>query len=381
MKKEKINIFEAFSGIWSQHQALKNIWMEVNVVWISEWYVDAIIAYGKIHLHIEPQKINKIEIITFLKKFSLSRNSKNKLKTFSWISDDNLSIIYQVIKKFWDLDIRNIKWKDLVSKNIDLLTYSFPCQDISQQWNQKWFSKGEKTRSWLLWEIERILKEIKKINKTKLPKFLMMENVTAILNKNFKEDLNSWIKELELLWYKNTKPFIVNSWDLGSAQNRSRVFIFSSLKWNLEDFNIEEKNENLTIWDILTKDDNREKFKMTKDIKIIEKFWWQNKRLKKWFLKNYSSFNAECYVYYKNWKAPTLTASWANSKIKYFEEDWNIYYLNAFEHLLLQWFNKDFYNQLKEIWISNNKIKFLAWNSINVNVLEKIFKFYLKNQL
>ena len=376
-KRKKINIFEAFSGIWSQHQALKNLWIDVNVVGISEWYTDAIIVYWRVHLKLVPQKINRKEIIAFLKGFSLSRNSKNELKTFTWISDDNLSIIYQVIQNFWNLDIRKIKWENLISKDIDLFTYSFPCQDISQQGKQKGFSKNKKTRSWLLWEIERILKEIKNIDKNKLPKYLMMENVKAILNKNFKEDLNAWIKELELLWYKNTKPFIVNSWDLGSAQNRSRVFIFSSLEKELEEFEIRGKNNNWTINDILVKGNNREQFKTNKNIEIVKIYWWTNGGIKKWFLENYSTFNAECYVYYKNWKAPTITASWANSRIKYFEDDWNIYYLNAKEHLLLQWFNENFYNKLKEYWIIDNKIKFLAWNSINVKVLESIFNFYL----
>ena len=39
----------------------------------------------------------------------------------------------------------------------DLLTYSFPCQDISVLGNQKGFSKGSGTRSGLLWEVERLL--------------------------------------------------------------------------------------------------------------------------------------------------------------------------------------------------------------------------------
>jgi len=48
----------------------------------------------------------------------------------------------------------------------------------------------------LLWEIERILQEMKNIDPKKLPKTLMMENVNAILNEQFKPDLDSWIKEL-----------------------------------------------------------------------------------------------------------------------------------------------------------------------------------------
>src|SRR5690554_1088972 len=59
---------------------------------------------------------------------------------------------------------------------IDLFTYSFPCQDISLAGNQKGFSKGSKTRSGLLWEVERILKEMKY-----KPKVLLMENVKNLI--------------------------------------------------------------------------------------------------------------------------------------------------------------------------------------------------------
>ncbi len=373
---KKINLFEAFSWIWSQHQALKNLWFDVNIVWISDWYIDAIIAYWIIHLGLKWIEINRDDVIKYLKNYSLSRDSKKTLKSFSWIDDKRLSILYQVIKKFWKLDIRDITWKDLIKKDIDLFTYSFPCQDISQQWKRVGFSKESNTRSWLLWQIERILNEIYSINKSKLPKVLMMENVKAILNSEFKKDLDLWVKQLEKLWYKTTKPFIVNSSDVGSPQNRQRVFMLSFLKKDIKEFKLDKKIEAWNISNILQNDLFHEIFKTDKKINIIKKYW-KDIWVKKWFLENYTTFNAECYVYYKDWQAPTITASWAQSRIKYFEDDWNIYFLNSCEHLLLQWFNRQIYLKLKKYLFNENKIKFLAWNSINVRVLEKIFSFYL----
>jgi DNA (cytosine-5)-methyltransferase 1 len=349
----------------------------VNIVWISDWYTDAIIAYGLNYLWLKPKEINRNEVIDFLKNYSLSANSKTPIKSYSHFSVEKLSIIKQVIEKFWKLDINHINWKDLVWKNIDLFTYSFPCQDISQQWKQKGFSKWVESRSWLLWQVERILQEIKQIDKTKLPKILMMENVKAILNEEFKTDLNLWVLELEKLWYKTTKPFVVNSSDVGSAQNRSRVFMISSLGNNIKEFELKDKKECWSINQILQKNLEREIFKTEKNINIIKEYWSKTRWLKKWFIEWYTTFNAECYVYHKDWQAPTITASWAQSRIKYF--DWNkIFYLNSLEHLLLQWFDKYFYTKLKDFWFTENKIKFLAWNSINVKVLEEIFKFYLK---
>jgi len=375
---KKINLFEAFSWIWSQHRALENIWFKVKSVWISDWYIDAIIAYWVEYLWIKWKKIDRTETINFLKWFSLSRDSKKPLKTFWWINEEKLSILEQVIKKFWNLDIRHIEWKDLLDKEIDLFTYSFPCQDISQQWKKAGFSKWQKSRSWLLWEIERILQEIKELDKSKLPKVLMMENVKAILNREFSEDLNWWIEELEKLWYKSTKPFIVNSSDVWSPQNRSRVFMVSKLDENIDEFPEQKLEKKAKLWDILQKDENREKLNKSKYswFKILE-----NKKensVKKAILEWYTTFNSENYVYYKNWLAPTITASWAQSRIKFFWENDEVLFLNSLEHLLLQNFPKSFYNKLKKLDFTDTKIKFLAWNSINVAVLEKIFSFYLK---
>lgn len=372
---KKIILFEAFSWIWSQHQALKNLWYEIEVAWISDWYIDAILAYAINHLHIKPIEIDKKEVIWFLNKYSLSLDSKKNAKNLSNLSNDKISIIYQVIQKFWNLDVRNIWWENLIWKNIDLFTYSFPCQDISQQGKQKWFSKNSQSRSWLLWEIERILKEIHKIDKKSLPKILLMENVKAILNDLFKEDLDEWIKELEKLWYYSTKPFIVNASDLWETQKRERAFMISYLWKKPKEFKIKNKFKNKFIQDVFEENMVHQSFQTDKNIQII------NKEAKKWikksFLEWYSKFNAENYVFFKDGKSPTITASGAQSRIKVFHND-EIIYLNAFEHLKLQWFlDKIFYEKIKDIWIWETKIKFLAWNSINIKVLEEIFSFYL----
>ena len=39
-----------------------------------------------------------------------------------------------------------------------IMTYSFPCQDLSKAGKQAGMSRGSTTRSGLLWEVERILK-------------------------------------------------------------------------------------------------------------------------------------------------------------------------------------------------------------------------------
>jgi DNA (cytosine-5)-methyltransferase 1 len=393
MKEKKITLFEAFAWIWSQHQALKELWYSVDVIWISEWYIDALLWYNLYHTKFQHrEKYTKLELIEKLNKYTFSNNSKIPLSNLKRLKYETLSILEQFIEKYWELDINKIKWNFFIWKDLDLFTYSFPCQDISQQWKQSWFWKNSNTRSGLLWQIERILKEIKNKDKKSLPKVLLMENVKSLLSKSFEKELNEWVSELENLWYTSTKPFVINSSDINSPQNRERVFMISILNQNnenIKDINnilnyftkenlnidlLKNKKQQVLIKDIYDFELSHQSFNLKKNINIIHNVNKTDKWIKKWFLENNWNFNSENYFYYLDWKSPTITSSGAQSRIKVW--DWTkLIILNAFEHLKLQWFNnKEIYNQLIINWLSEQKIKFLAWNSINVDVLKYIFK-------
>ena len=88
-------------------------------------------------------------------------------------------------------------------------------------------SKGSGTRSGLLWEVERILKEIKDIN-GELPQILFMENVPQVHGSKNMADFQKWIDFLESLGYVNYWQDL-NAKDYGVAQNRNRTFMFSFL--------------------------------------------------------------------------------------------------------------------------------------------------------
>jgi DNA (cytosine-5)-methyltransferase 1 len=61
-------------------------------------------------------------------------------------------------------DIRDVTGEDLGIVETDkynyLLTYSFPCTDLSIAGNMQGMSRDSGTRSGLLWEVERILREL-----------------------------------------------------------------------------------------------------------------------------------------------------------------------------------------------------------------------------
>ena len=129
---------------------------------------------------------------------------------------------------FETMDIRDVHGEDLEITDLDkyeyLLTYSFPCTDISVAGQQLGMSKGSGTRSGLLWEVERILKELH--SAARLPQVLVMENVTQVHGKKNLADFNDWLAFLESIGYSNFYADM-NAKNYGVAQNRDRCFMVS----------------------------------------------------------------------------------------------------------------------------------------------------------
>ena len=131
---------------------------------------------------------------------------------------------------FPTMDIRDVKGVDLGIEDMThftyLLTYSFPCTDISQAGQMRGFAEGSNTRSSLLWEVKRILTELKEMGT--LPQVLLMENVVAIHSQENKPHLQKWLDFLESLGY-STYMEDLNAADYGVAQHRERTFALSIL--------------------------------------------------------------------------------------------------------------------------------------------------------
>ena len=171
---QKIKVIELFAGVGSQAMALRNIGINYEVIGISEIDKFAYKSYEAIH---------------------------GKVKNFGDITKIN-KLPY-----------------------CDLLTYSFPCQDLSIAGHRKGISKD--TRSGLLLEVERLLLKAKE-NGT-LPKYLLLENVKNLVGKKFIKDFERWLSFLNSLGYYSNWE-VLNAKDYGIPQNRERVFVVSSLE-------------------------------------------------------------------------------------------------------------------------------------------------------
>ena len=129
--------------------------------------------------------------------------------------------------EFPTMDITQVKGSDLGIVDVDnftyLLTYSFPCQDLSVAGKQKGMTKGSGTRSGLLWEVERLLNEV-----DNLPQVLLMENVPQVHSQDNMQDFQKWIDFLTSKGYSNYWKDL-NAKNYGVAQNRDRCFMVSIL--------------------------------------------------------------------------------------------------------------------------------------------------------
>ena len=307
---QKIKVITLFSGIGSQEMALRNIGLDYEVVGISEIDKFAIKSYEAIHGKVHNfGDVSKIEELPYC----------------------------------------------------DLLTYSFPCQDLSVAGKQKGISKD--TRSGLLLEVERLLLKAKQ-NGT-LPKYLLLENVKNLVGKKFIKDFERWLSFLNSLGYYSNWE-ILNAKDYGIPQNRERVFVVSSL----ENFHyVFPKNQELKL-----------KMKNLLEEHVPEKYYLTEKYLKCFSdMKNRNGFIRgerfnpreleDCNIAF----AITTRAGYrvTDNFIKTGEK---IRKLTPLEVWRLMGFSDNDYYAAKSIGTSNAQLYKQAGNSIVVTVLEAIFR-------
>jgi len=114
-------------------------------------------------------------------------------------------------------DMTKIDWSQV--PDFDFLTYSTPCTDFSNAGLQKGGEEGSGTRSSILWYTRNAIL-------AKRPKYLMMENVKALVGKKFFPLFAKWLNELESYGYSNHYQ-VLNACDYGIPQNRERIFVIS----------------------------------------------------------------------------------------------------------------------------------------------------------
>ena len=132
------------------------------------------------------------------------------------------SQIHGISEDFNLHDVRQVN--TLLMDNVNLMTWGWPCQDISVAGKQRGFtdSDGNRTRSGLFFEGLRILETLQ-------PEYAIAENVKALTGKKFTAEFETVLTSLDKAGYNNYWK-VLNAKDFGVPQNRERVFIISIRK-------------------------------------------------------------------------------------------------------------------------------------------------------
>jgi DNA (cytosine-5)-methyltransferase 1 len=361
-----MRVVELFSGIGSQTKAIRNLKLNYDIIATCEWSVNSIISYGEIHEDNINYNISRGQILKELSKYTFSIDTKTPYN-IETLNDRKLYLLYKNHINSKNLgSIIDINSGDIPS--CELMTYTFPCQDLSSQGKQMGLLYGKSSS--ILWQVGRLIKgmDIK-------PNILLMENVPSILNSNHIKGFKKWKHFLNNMGYYNY-VLRLKGVDYGAAQYRERCFMISSLYEmdGIIDSILSDKIPNKTIKDICDScvDDTYYKPEIARFLPLDWSFQKSNRGLIYYQLKNYSNFRSRTMLYSTDSVAPTVTATGANTKIKIYDNG-KIRILTPREIWRLMGFDDNDFNKVSDIHSDTELLK-QAGNSIIVNVLESIFK-------
>lgn len=228
-----IRLITLFSGYDSQALSLKYLGIKFEHWKTCEWAVKSIQALKDLHFGNDKRDYSESfdidEIKAWLLEKGISHNynepmTENQIKRMAEGTARN--IFNNIIATRNLVNIQQVKGKDLEVKDTNkycyIMTYSFPCQDLSLAGKGKGMSDTS-TRSGMLWEVERILTEM-----NEKPQVLLMENVPQVHSEENREDFKRWIQRLEELGYQNYWQDLIAT-DYGIPQTRNRCFMVSLL--------------------------------------------------------------------------------------------------------------------------------------------------------
>ncbi|HEO8370153.1 TPA: DNA cytosine methyltransferase [Streptococcus agalactiae] len=195
--------------------------------------------------------MNKVKILELFGGIGAIRKAFINLK-IPYEVVDYVEIDKACVKSYNALFGESYKPKSVVgykapNENIDLIMHGSPCQDFSRIGKKQGGAKNSGTRSSLLFETIRIIKEMKE-----KPKWIIWENVKGVLDRNMRDSFFIYLKELENLGYES-KYEILNAMDFGIPQKRERIFVVSYLGSNNFSFNKLERKETRPLSEFLEK--------------------------------------------------------------------------------------------------------------------------------
>lgn len=266
MNKPKLRLIELFNGISAQYRGILNTNLfDCEMIATSDIDHNVIVECAAIHCGLTNEMIENYTDYPSKEEMAQSLTDRRigydfqKDKQYDW---------FKLAKKKKGMDLEKYWLAAKLTNNLgdvskidklpacDILTFSSPCTDYSiagkqegsfntcnacgHKFNPFDYDVEERyncpncgsddiqgTRSGLLKEVERLL--INSIKVGEAPKYLLQENVDALVSKKFKPDFEAFCRRLENLNY-SVYWTVLNAKECGIPQNRRRLFMIGIRK-------------------------------------------------------------------------------------------------------------------------------------------------------
>ena len=263
---EPIKMIEIFSGIGAQAKALDTLPIPHEVVATMDVEKEAIVSYASMRYDLEKE----IADYEFPSKEVMVSELQSKNVGFDFVRQKHsitMKTNIDKVKLYYISDKLSNNLGDVSLQKelpyVDIIFHSSPCQDYSCAGKGAGGDEGSETRSSLMWESLRLIG-------TSMPRFIVWENVAAVLSGKHRHNFLKYLERLSEMGYESAFE-LLNSKNYGVPQNRLRIFCVSRKIEDESDRNtttreckssnkqvintmkeIREKHPNIKIWEGFT---------------------------------------------------------------------------------------------------------------------------------
>ena len=219
---ESIKMIEIFSGIGAQERAARQLPIPFDIVATMDVDKEAILSYASMRCDFAKEFDNyefpsKEQMVSELQAKNVGFDfQKNKYTITMKTNTDKVKQYYLADKLSHNLGDVSLQ-KEL--PYVDIICHTSPCQDYSCAGKGAGGDEGSGTRSSLMFESLRLIE-------TSKPKYVLWENVAAVLSGKHRHNFIKYLERMSELGYENTFD-LLNGKHFGVPQNRLRIFCVS----------------------------------------------------------------------------------------------------------------------------------------------------------
>lgn len=159
-------------------------------------------------------KLKHLDLFSGIGGFALACKWTEQIETVQFV-EINPFCRSVLVKNFPEIPICERIEEFSSNQDYDIVTAGFPCQDLSVAGKQRGIKSS--TRSSLFFEIIRIVRETR-------PRYLVLENVAALLSSNQGRDMGAVLWELSQIGY-DAEWAVIAAAELGANHVRERLWI------------------------------------------------------------------------------------------------------------------------------------------------------------